>query len=110
VSWSAPLRDAVQTLDPARLAWPRALAQQGRRVCLRLVVLNRPVWYDDHVLVEAEGPEHESRTARIQGAEWLGVDAGDELVVEGTVRVVWHRSAGEFPGFVELRVAGSLAR
>jgi hypothetical protein len=104
---SAPPSDAVQTLELALLPWTRALALRGQIVRLRLVVLNGPVWDDGGtVLVEAEGPQHESRTVRIWGARWLKVDAGDVLTVEGMVRVVWHRSTGEFPGFVELRVGG----
>src|SRR5262245_20251043 len=98
---STPPSHALQTLDLARLAWPRALALQGRTVRVRLVVLNRPVWFDDDtVLVKAEGPEEESRTVRVYGADHLSVDAGDELTVEGTLRVTWHRGRREFPGFV----------
>jgi hypothetical protein len=107
----APPGDAVHTLDLGRLPWTRALALEGQTVRVRLVVANRPaVLKPGTVLLEAEGPEEESRTVALRLRAPVAVGAGDELTVEGTLRVVWHRPSGEFPGFVEVRVVGRLAR
>jgi len=106
----APPTDTVQTHDLGRLPWTRAMTLEGQTVRVRLVVANRPaVLKSGTVLLEAEGPEEESRTVALRVRAPVAVGAGDELTVEGTLRVVWHRPSGEFPGFVEVRVVGRLA-
>jgi hypothetical protein len=104
---SVPPGEAAQTLDLAALSWPQALALHGRPVHVRFVVDSLPEAQGGAVLVEAEGPEHESRTVRLPGADLLAFRPGDRLEAEGFLAVAWHRGSGEFPGFVEVRVTTS---
>jgi hypothetical protein len=74
--------DVVQTHDLGTIPWRRAKALEGRRVRVRFTVgplgwVAVPSEGPEAVLVEAEGPEHDSRTVRLPGADLLAFRPGE---------------------------------
>jgi hypothetical protein len=103
-----PARAPVtRTLDFSALTWAEAVRLQGRRVRVVLELDSDCDHEGGYTLYECAGHDEALRTVWF-AEELEGQDV--QLAVEGTLKVIHHRTRGWVPDFVEYRPHGRQAR
>src|SRR5262245_2100892 len=100
----------VPTLDLARISYLAALDLEGRVVRVSFTCSSLPCDFGNGFVVEADGPDHQSRMvwfAKGENPNWTA----DSHTVEGVLSVVCHQPSVHdnirFPGFVEVKIVGA---